>query len=425
MKKNILVFPCGSEIALEIHRSLEHSTHFNLVGCNSIEDHGRFVYKQYIGNLPFITSDRFIPAIKEIINQYNIDAVYPAMDEVIAVLKRNEEELGCYIISSCIETVELCLSKRKTYDKLSSVIRTPHLFSKNDVKTYPIFAKPNIGYGSRGVKKINSREELELSLKENNNLLFCEFLPGDEYTVDCFSDRNGKLLFWYPRIRGRIQNGISVYTRPVSRKLRQEFQTIVEQINHTVNFRGAWFVQLKRDCHGKLCLLEIASRFGGSSSLFRALGVNFAQLTLFDAFNFDVNILQNEYPIEMDRALDNIYNITIDYNEAYVDFDDCIFLEGKYINTTIIAFLYNCINQGVKITLLTKHKGNLQELLKKFRLQDIFDRIIQINENENKVDFIDNLQSIFIDDSYSERKQVKEKLNLPVFSIDMVKCLIK
>ena len=48
--KRILVFPCGSEIALEIYRSLKYSIHFELVGASSIDDHGKFVYKEYIGD---------------------------------------------------------------------------------------------------------------------------------------------------------------------------------------------------------------------------------------------------------------------------------------------------------------------------------------------------------------------------------------
>ena len=46
--KNILVFPCGSEIALEIYKSLEFSTHFTLFGASSVKDHGEFIYKNYI-----------------------------------------------------------------------------------------------------------------------------------------------------------------------------------------------------------------------------------------------------------------------------------------------------------------------------------------------------------------------------------------
>ena len=47
MKKNILVFPCGSEIALEIYRSVNKSIHFNLIGASSVDDHGKFIYENY------------------------------------------------------------------------------------------------------------------------------------------------------------------------------------------------------------------------------------------------------------------------------------------------------------------------------------------------------------------------------------------
>lgn len=425
MKRNILVFPCGSEIALEIHRSLEYSIHFNLIGCNSVDDHGRFVYKNYIGNVPFINSEDFIPTIKSIVTLYKIDAIYPAMDETIAILKRHEKEIGCYVISSELYTVELCLSKRSTYNRLSSIIRTPKILVYNEIKDFPVFVKPNIGYGARGAKKINNQEELLAINGTNEDLLYCEYLPGEEYTVDCFTDRQGNLLFWHPRIRGRVQNGISVYTRPISSESKKEFQQIIELINENISFRGAWFAQLKRTAEGDLCLLEIASRFGGSSSLFRGIGVNFAQLTLFDAINFDVKILTNNYPVEMDRALDNIFSISIDYNEVFVDFDDCLLLERKYVNTTLIAFLYQCKNDSVKLSLLTKHDGDLFSLLDKFKLKQLFDRIIHVKKDEKKANFIDNQYAIFIDDSYSERLNVKEKLDLPVFSVDMIKCLLK
>ena len=52
--KNVLVFPCGSEIGLEVNRALANSTHFKLYGGNSVDDHGKFVYKNYISGIPFI-----------------------------------------------------------------------------------------------------------------------------------------------------------------------------------------------------------------------------------------------------------------------------------------------------------------------------------------------------------------------------------
>ena len=69
MKKRILVFPCGSEIALEIHRSVAKSSHFELIGANSVSDHGRFVYQNYIPNLPMVTDASFIPAMKALVKK--------------------------------------------------------------------------------------------------------------------------------------------------------------------------------------------------------------------------------------------------------------------------------------------------------------------------------------------------------------------
>lgn len=46
MKSKVLVFPCGSEIGLEIHNSLKWSTHIDLWGGSSVNDHeNQFLWK--------------------------------------------------------------------------------------------------------------------------------------------------------------------------------------------------------------------------------------------------------------------------------------------------------------------------------------------------------------------------------------------
>jgi hypothetical protein len=423
-RKNILVFPCGSEIALEIYRSLKFSTHFNLIGGSSVDDHGRFIYENYIGGIPFVTDPIFIQTIKKIVKDNNIDAIYPAMDKVIVELKKHEAEIGCKVISSDLRTVKTCLSKKKTYEKLKSEIKVPKLFNQNEVKEFPVFGKPDVGYGSRGVKKIDSRDSLDEFILNNPKAIVCEYLPGDEYTVDCITDKKGQLLFYAPRVRKRIMNGISVNTIPYSDE-NEKFHDIITAINAKLKPRGAWFVQLKKNTDGELVLLEVAARLGGSSSLFRAKGVNFAQMTLFDAFNYDISVVENNYNIELDRALDTVFKIDMRYGEVFCDLDDCLIIDKKYVNTELVAFLYQCLNDGVKITLLTKHRNDINKTLKRFRLAQIFDRILHIEPNKKKSDYIDNKDSIFIDDSFAERAFVKGLIGIPVFGIDMVRGLLR
>lgn len=431
MKKNILVFPCGSEIALEVYRAVHNSTHFNLIGANSIDDHGMFVFENYIGGLPFITDPNFLETFKQIIRDNKIDAVYPAMDAVIELLKSNEEFLGCKVISSPVETTKICLSKTKTYKVLEKAVKVPKTFSADSLmlgveKAFPVFAKPDIGYGSRGAKKIASVEDLNAHLELFPSCILSEYLPGKEYTVDCFSTHDGKLLFAAARERIRIMNGISVNTKPV-KESPEQFTEFAKRINQVIKFQGAWFFQVKQDANGELTLLEVASRFGGSSALFRAQGVNFALMSLFEAFDIPVSILRNNYDVVMDRALDNKYKLNLKFSEVFVDFDDCIYLDKQFVNDSLMAFLYRCVNKGIKVTMLSRHDdaklGKLDDLLDKLRIRQVFDRIIHLDPSQKKIDFIDNTDSIFIDDSFAERKAVADKFNIPVFSLDMIEAL--
>lgn len=423
-KKNILVFPCGSEVALEIYKSLEHSTHFNLIGASSVDDHGKFVFGNYIGTLPFISEPGFIDKMCFIIQKNKIDAIFPAMDAVITLLKQKESLLGCKVIASPVETTEICLSKTTTYKALKGVVALPTIYANpNEIKSFPVFLKPDIGYGSRGVLKGLSRRSVIDHLSINPDSIILEFLPGREFTVDCFTNSKGELLFAGPRERRRISNGISVNTIPVNDS-DKKFISIATAINNNIKFRGAWFFQLKENTKGELVLLEIASRLGGSSGLFRNKGINFSQLSVFDAFGYEVEINENNYQIELDRALCSKYKVEIEYDEAFVDFDDCMIIDNAFYNTDLMKFIFTCLNKKIRLTVLSRHKGDLTKRLTELKINTLFDRILHIKQNENKSDYIDNLNAIFIDDSFAERKDVAKKCNIPVFSLDMIESLI-
>ena len=424
MKKNILVFPCGSEIGLDIYSSVRYSTYFHLIGGSSVDDHGRFTYDDYIGNIPFVTSPEFIPAMAKIVKECNIDAIYPAMDMVITILKEHEKELGCRVVSSSLETAKICLSKELTYNKLLGVVRVPIIYDPYNIpqEVFPVFAKPKIGYGAKGTKKLYNQEDVNSFAKGNSDLLILEYLPGEEYTVDCFTDKDGQLLYSAARKRNRIKDGISVNTFFVEEQ--EEFTKIAQSINSKIEFRGAWFYQVKRDKKGNLCLLEIASRLGGSSLLSRAIGVNFALLSLFDIFDYKVSVLKNDYQVELDRALENKYKTDLKYDSVYCDYDDCLILDKTNVNTEMVKFLYKCVNEKKKIFLLSKHDGDLLRELKDFRLDHLFDEIIHIEMNADKADYIKTSNPIFIDDSNAERMNVNKRLSIPVFSPDMIEVLL-
>ena len=423
MKKRVLVFPCGSEIGLEVYKSINNSIHFELIGLSSVPDHGKFVYENYIDGIGFFSEPDFIKNLKVIIKEYNIDIIYPTMDNVMWFLKTNSEALNIPIVGPSVEVAKLCANKEETYLLLKNHIRVPKIYKKSDDLNFPLFLKPIIGYGSRNTYKIENLNQLE-NLNLENNIL-CEFLPGKEYTIDCFTGKDRRLLFTGARERIRTSNGISVNTK-TDQNLTFQFQKIAEIINQQIHFIGSWFFQLKNTDEGTPCLLEIACRFGGSSSVHRVQGINFALCDLFLTIGKSPNILLNNFEVELDRSLENVFKINIKYDNIFIDYDDTIIINEK-INLDAIKFLFYAINKSKNIYLITKHKGNLFESLLKYKLNNIFTDIIHLKSHEEKVAFISKYKyenSIFIDDSYTERFKVKNELNIPVFSVDTLNSLI-
>jgi len=364
---------------------------------------------------------QFIPEFNKIIGEYAIDFVYPAHDSVVLTLAQNQDALACGFVGSPFETCQICRSKLLTYRTFEGKLRVPHAYSGEDqIQEYPVFLKPDVGQGSRGTYTANSHMEIEFYLSKDPTLLILEYLPGIEFTIDCFTDRHGKLRFVGARKRTRVHNGISVNAYPVEGK---EFHTFAETINETLRFRGAWFFQVKETLDGKQTLMEIAPRIAGTMGLYRNLGVNFALLSVYDCLDVDVEIQCNSYSIEIDRALYSCFQTDLTYQHVHIDLDDTIIIDGR-VNVMAVAFLYQCLNKGIKIHLLSRRLGAIRSVLRKHRLEAVFDTITQLDQIQEKADYIKEPSSIFIDDSFSERQKVSRKLGVPVFDLDAIESLL-
>ena len=189
------------------------------------------------------------------------------------------------------------------------------------VHNYPVFVKPDRGAGAQGAQIVLYPDELTTILRRTEGLIILEYLPGDEYTVDCFTDRRAGLLFCGGRQRVRIRSGISMNCRPVS---EQTFKELARAISSRLTFHGAWFFQLKKDHDGSLKLLEVAPRIAGTMALYRVQGINFPLLSLYEQEGVSVSILRNHVNVEIDRCLINRYRHDLKYDVVYIDLDDTL-----------------------------------------------------------------------------------------------------
>ncbi|MCP3429118.1 ATP-grasp domain-containing protein [Opacimonas viscosa] len=413
----ILVIPSSTEVAFEVIRSLKDIKNIDIYGANTICAYSELPKNKCVTGIPYIDAESFIPSIQDLIEKNNITHIFPAHDSASLKLTQNANKLNAKVISSSFITNNIARSKRSTYEVLKGIVRVPKLYNKEDVLPFPLFVKPDVGQGSVGTFKLNSQKDIE---KVTTNDLICEFLPGDEYTVDCISDSKGKLLDASPRKREAMRNGIAVATSLVKDKL--EFIEFAEKINSVINFKGAWFFQVKRDSDNQLCLLEFATRIAGSMITSRFNGINYAELSLLIAEDIPVSTITNHLDVTLYRNLSYQFETDLDYDTIYSDFDDCLIF-GDKVNTDLVKLFFIARNDGKKVHLITRHNGNLQEKLRTLRLIGLFDSIIHITDGTSKSNYINPKNAIFIDDSFRERYDVRKVHNIPCFSVDMIKGL--
>lgn len=150
---SILVFPCGSEVGLEINKSLQDISFITLYGGASVPDHGKWEYENYIGNIPYITDTNFVDKLNKIIEKYDIDFIFPALDSVALVLSDLRDSIKATILTSSKDTVNICRSKSKTYEALKGCDFLPEIYRNSVNIDFPVFMKPAIGQGAQGDRK--------------------------------------------------------------------------------------------------------------------------------------------------------------------------------------------------------------------------------------------------------------------------------
>jgi carbamoyl-phosphate synthase large subunit len=114
--------------------------------------------------------------------------------------------------------------------------------------------------------------------------------------------------------------------------------------------------------------------------------------------------------------------LDIKFSNVYVDLDDTLIINDK-VNTTLLSALYKFRSEGKRIIVITRNK-KCKELAAFFRIDSIISYFTIIDPLQCKSERIGPFGSIFIDDSFAERKEVKDKLGIPVFAPDAVECLM-
>ncbi|MBK9759738.1 MAG: ATP-grasp domain-containing protein [Flavobacteriales bacterium] len=422
---NVLVYPSGAESSLEVWYALKNVVNVRVLGASSRSDHAELCFQHRIEGLGNVHVAGFAERLRALIAEHTVDAIFPCHDTVAEALAQLQPSLSARIVGSPAGTARLCRSKLAMQAALEELGMCPPLAGDDPAaERFPLFAKPDVGEGGKGAALLGDRSAYDrfFAAHVRADYLVSEYLPGEEFTVECFTDRHGRLRDVGPRTRERVLAGISVRTRRVA---EAEFRPLADAINGHIALRGLWFFQVKRDRTGALKLLEVSTRTASSMGLHRAFGVNLPLLALYDALDKDVQVAPQGFEALMDRALTPKYRLSLEYDTVYLDFDDTLLMNG-HVHGPAIQFAYQCHAHGKRLVLITKHEKDLRATLAEQRIaENLFHDIIHLRSDERKSDHIQaGGGAIFIDNAHSERADVAQRRGIPVFDVDAIAALI-
>jgi hypothetical protein len=419
----VLVFPCGAENASEIHQALRYSIHVELYGASSVDDHGRFRFERYRGGLPRIDSPDFDRAFRGLIEEWGIDLVFAAHDTVHDYLAPRAAEMGFHLVNGDPEAARIARRKSLTYARFAGEPWVPEVYeAPSRIDRWPVVVKPDLGQGGQQVVVAKDEAELRQALASVAEPLLVEYLPGEELTIDCFTDRCGKLLWVGPRTRERVRAGITMRSRLLDAD--PAIDVIAAAINAQLTLRGPWFFQVKRDPAGVLKLLEICCRMAGTMVAQRARGINLPLMAVQDFLGRDLLALPEPRVRTIDRAIATRAELDHPFDTVFVDLDDTLIIDGK-VTPLVVQFLYQVKNDGKRVVLVTRHAYDCAETLGAACLaESLFDEVLHITDGSPKSDHVKG-RAIFIDNHFPERLEVSRRHGIPVMDVDMLEFFVR
>lgn len=279
---NVLVPGAGGPAGINTIKSLRLSLFKgNIVSTDSNSLSAGFFLSDFYYVIPPYDDKFFVEKLLKIIKEQNIKVLMPSSGFDIYGYSLNYDlivEYGAIPIVSRRKVLEICRDKLLSYKFLSN--KFPFAFTceyHEKIDTFPLIAKPRFGKGSNNIIKIENKLDLKYVLGKFKNMIFQEYLPGTEYSVDVLSDLTEKPIMAIPRIRIDTKAGISVKGK-IKRDLMIE--NLCKKTAETLGIKGPCCIQLKESENGELKIIEINPRFGGGTIFTTLAGANFPAMLL-------------------------------------------------------------------------------------------------------------------------------------------------
>ena len=249
--------------------------------------------------------DLFIQKISEVVKEDEFDAIIPVRDSATLLLSKHKKELSRFTrvpiadYDTLIKGQDKAQTLKIAMDNDIPCPQTYFIDGDDDLRKimdelkFPIVIKPYRSSGSRGIKYVQSPEELVQAYGDVQNhygeAMIQEFIPqGGAYGVSMlFNHGEPRAIFAHKRLREYPNSGGPSTLRESVRF--PEIEEYAMTLLKALDWHGVAMVEFRVDPRdGKPKLMEINPRFWGSLQLAIYSGVDFPYLLYKMAIDGDV-----------------------------------------------------------------------------------------------------------------------------------------
>ena len=233
--------------------------------------------------VPRVDDPGYVDALARLVAEHDVRLIVPLtdLDQEIVSAARGALEPALVLAPS----PEVCRTMGDKYLAheffVANAIASPRTWLPGDVPDdvrFPVLVKVRDGFGSRHIYRADDHDQLAFHLRTTPvPSMVQERCHGVEFSIDVFSDVDGRCLNAIPRSMIQSKGGESIKGRSLQdRELIEHGARVAE----TIGIVGPANVQCFREPDGSLPVTDVNPRFGGAFPLPLAAGSRYPELAL-------------------------------------------------------------------------------------------------------------------------------------------------
>jgi carbamoyl-phosphate synthase large subunit len=230
--------------------------------------------------VPRMDDPEYVPALQALCEEHGVGAVLPLTDLDIEILARASEEGR---LPALVPSAEVA---RATYDKYETHLllgrlglpSPPTLLAQDDLSVleYPVMVKPRQGSGARSIHLAHDPAQARFIIdyverapggtRPRNQpgpepVMVQRAMGGEELSIDCLGDREGRCLNAIPRTMLESRGGESIKGQVIH---DEELVDLGRRVMEALAVRGPATIQVFRDPDIGVGITDVNTRFGGA-----------------------------------------------------------------------------------------------------------------------------------------------------------------